>query len=71
MTKINKPEQVFDVRLFDRHINAGVTTRKDYEAYLKTLSDVADNLETVSKDAVFGTDQEDAVDGDPTDADNQ
>lgn len=41
------PERVYDVRVVDRYIAAGVLTREEYEKYLASLPDVsADAVET-------------------------
>jgi hypothetical protein len=37
-----KNPRLFDVRTIDRTIRKGLTTRKDYEKYLKSLPDVAE-----------------------------
>ncbi len=37
-----KGVRLFDVRTIERNIRKGLTTRKDYEKYLKTLPDVTD-----------------------------
>jgi hypothetical protein len=58
MTTISKPEQIYDVRLVDRHINSGKISRKDYEAYLRLLNDMADNVEIVPKDSLFDRSRE-------------
>jgi hypothetical protein len=36
---------LFDKRLVEKNIRRGLVTRKQYNAHLKTLSDVGDNLE--------------------------
>jgi hypothetical protein len=37
------PEEVlFDVRLVERHIRAGLVTRKEYEEHLKKLEDMTE-----------------------------
>ncbi len=58
MTKISKPDQVFDVRLVHRHINAGVTTKKDYDQFVKGLPDAADNVDYVTKEMVFDLEED-------------
>ena len=35
-----KAQRLFDVRTLERNIKRGLTTRKDYEKYLKSLEDV-------------------------------
>ena len=37
-----KSPRLFDNRTIERNIRKGLTTRKDYEKYLKSLPDVAD-----------------------------
>ena len=34
-----KAQRLFDVRTLERNIKRGLTTRKDYEKYLKSLDD--------------------------------
>jgi hypothetical protein len=34
--------RLFDVRTIDRNIRKGLTTRKDYDKYLKSLPDIAE-----------------------------
>ncbi len=46
---MSRDEEVKDVRLFDvrtveRNIKRGLITRKEYERFLKSLSDVADKV---------------------------
>lgn len=46
---MSRDEEVKDVRLFDvrtveRNIKRGLITRKEYERYLKSLSDAAENV---------------------------
>jgi hypothetical protein len=53
MTTISKPEQIFDVRLIERHVNKGKISRKDFEQYLKQLPDASDNVEVISRDVLF------------------
>ena len=36
--------KMYDVRTLERNIRKGIITRKDYEKYLKTLVDKADNV---------------------------
>jgi hypothetical protein len=42
-----KAPRLFDVRTIERNIRKGLTTRKDYEKYLKTLPDAAEKAATV------------------------
>jgi hypothetical protein len=37
---------LFDRRIVERNIKRGLTTRKDYEKYLKSLPDVAGNIKS-------------------------
>lgn len=42
------PEEIlFDSRLVERHIRQGLTTRKDYDAWLAKKPDVSDRAEAV------------------------
>ena len=40
-------ELLFDIRLVERHIEKGMTTREDYERYLESLGDSNELGETV------------------------
>ena len=40
-------ELLFDIRLVERHIEKGLTTREDYERYLESLGDSNELGETV------------------------
>ena len=37
-------QKIYDVRTLERNIRKGLITRKDYDKYLKTLPDRADNV---------------------------
>jgi hypothetical protein len=37
---------LFDRRIVERNIKRGLTTRKDYNMYLKSLADVAGNIKS-------------------------
>jgi len=54
--------RLFDRRIVERNIKRGLTTRKDYEKYLKSLPDVAANVkspdETPDANAVSADDHE-------------
>lgn len=39
-----KAQRLFDVRTLERNIKRGLTTRKDYEKYLKSLDDATANV---------------------------
>jgi hypothetical protein len=39
-----KIQRLFDVRTLERNIKKGLTTRKDYEKYLKGLADSAEKV---------------------------
>jgi hypothetical protein len=41
--------KLFDRRIVERHIKRGLITRKDYDKYLKSLSDAADKLRPVEE----------------------
>jgi hypothetical protein len=59
-----KNVRLFDVRTVERNIKKGVTTRKDYEKYLKSLQDVSDRVAPPESKI------EDADDGDDDDLDD-
>ncbi|RME27085.1 MAG: hypothetical protein D6798_05375 [Deltaproteobacteria bacterium] len=44
---MDKPEHLFDIRVVERNIAAGVITREDYEAWLEGLEDCADRAEEI------------------------
>ncbi len=44
---------VYDVRLLERHIASGRITRKDVDAYLRSLPDVTEKMEIVPLQAIF------------------
>jgi hypothetical protein len=67
MTTISKPNQVFDIRLVARHINAGLTTKKDHDQFMKQLPDAADNFEHIPKELMFDMPEQDADDDDSLD----
>jgi len=46
------PEVLFDVRLVERHIRQGLTTREDYEKYVAQLSDDASEADVLDLDAL-------------------
>ncbi len=58
MIEQEKNEFIYDVRLVERHIAEGRITRKDYEAYLRTLESVEENSETISSRALFDLPEE-------------
>jgi hypothetical protein len=58
-----KNARLFDRRVVERNIKKGLTTRKDYEKYLKSLGDVAGNIASAEERA------EDAADVDDEDED--
>ena len=53
MNGLNKclDEMKFDTRLVNFNIENGIVTREEYEAYLKTLNDVADKSMLINLDA--------------------
>ena len=68
-----KNPRLFDVRTIDRNIRKGLTNRKDYEKYLKSLPDVAEKAappEAISAEADDDfddlEDDEDDLDDDTT-----
>ena len=40
----DKSTRLFDVRIIERNVRKGLTTRKDYDKYLKSLPDVSDKI---------------------------
>ena len=53
-TKRNIPEHVlFDTRLIQRHIEEGLITEADVEAYRQKAADVEENKDVVSMEAIF------------------
>ena len=51
---MSREEEVKEVRLFDartveRNIKRGLITRKEYERFLKSLPDMADNVATTEE----------------------
>ena len=55
-----KNPRLFDSRTVERNIRKGLTTRKDYEKYLKSLPDVAEKA--APADAPLSSAAEDAFD---------
>lgn len=53
MPRNDRPEQMFDIRLVERHIAQGITNRKDYEQYLRQLQDMKENAEVMPKNLFF------------------
>lgn len=53
MSTISKPEQIFDIRLTERHLASGKIKKADLDQYIKQLPDVAENSEIVSKEILF------------------
>ena len=39
------PEQLFDLRIVERHIQEGKVTQADYDAFLASIEDSAGNVE--------------------------
>ncbi|HPQ69598.1 MAG TPA: hypothetical protein PKW95_10760 [bacterium] len=58
MIEQEKSEFIYDVRLVERHIAEGKITKKDYEAYLRSLDSVEENSETISSRALFDLPEE-------------
>ena len=53
-TKRNVPEHVlFDTRLIQRHIEEGLITEADVEAYRQKAADAEENKDVVSMEAIF------------------
>jgi hypothetical protein len=60
---MSREEDVKDVRLFDlrtieRNIKRGLITRKEYERFLKSLPDAADNIAPSEAEATPAAPQE-------------
>ncbi len=53
MPIIKTEDQIFDVRLAERHIDKGRTTKKEYQKYLKELENVEENAEFITADLIF------------------
>ncbi len=50
------PEEVlFDVRLVDRHIQKGKTNRKDFQKWLKSQEDLAEQAHVVDYEQLTAT----------------
>lgn len=58
MIEQEKNEFIYDVRLVERHIAEGKITKKDYEAYLRSLESVEENSETISSRVLFDLPEE-------------
>ena len=66
-----KSPRLFDVRTIDRTIRKGLTTRKDYDKYLKSLPDVADKAAPSDPSAAdIEDDLDDDMDDDIDDEDD-
>lgn len=49
------PEEIlFDVRLVERHIRQGLTTRAEYEAFQKKLADAEEHRDVIDMDVLAG-----------------
>ena len=47
------PEEIlFDVRLVERHIRQGLTTRADYDAYMQKLQDAEEQRDVIDMDVL-------------------
>jgi hypothetical protein len=64
-----KAAKLFDVRTIERNIRKGLTTRKDYEKYLKSLPDAAEKAATV--DSLAAADENDDLLEDDEDLDDE
>jgi hypothetical protein len=64
-----KTPRLFDVRTIERNIRKGLTTRKDYEKYLKSLPDAAEKAAPLETSADEGLDDIDDDDLDDIDDD--
>jgi len=52
-----KIQRLFDVRTLERNIKKGLTTRKDYEKYLKGLADSAEKVAVNEEPSVDDDDE--------------
>jgi hypothetical protein len=53
---MSTPEEVlYDVRLIDRHIQKGKTTRKDVQKWLKTQEDLSEQAHIVDYESLTAT----------------
>jgi hypothetical protein len=57
-----KNVRLFDRRVVERNIKKGLTTRKDYEKHLKSLSDVGGNIASPEERIEDGPDDDDIID---------
>ena len=46
-------EHLYDVRLIKRHLASGKLSKKDVDAYLRSLPDEAANSEVIPREALF------------------
>lgn len=53
MVKLSE-EILFDVRLVERHIRSGLTTRADYDAFQKKLPDAEEHRHVIDMDELNG-----------------
>jgi hypothetical protein len=60
----NTPDFLYDVRLMERHITAGKITRKDAEAFLRTLPDVEEKVQVIPLEAIFDLPENDTEEDD-------
>jgi DNA primase large subunit len=71
---MSRDEEVKNVRLFDRrvverNIKKGLTTRKDYEKYLKSLDDKTTNIASPEERIEDEPDDDDLLDDEDDDDD--
>jgi hypothetical protein len=66
-----KNPRLFDVRTIDRNIRKGMTTRKDYDKYLKSLPDVAEKAAPPEALSVDADDDFDDLEDDEDELDNE
>jgi len=62
MATITKQEQIFDVRLIERHLHTGKISKKDLEGYLKALPDKSDNVDIIPREALFDIEETESED---------
>ena len=69
MTK-NKEDLDYDVRIVDRNIREGVVSKKDYDKYIKGLSDVEEKGEPLIFEDELAEEQEELEQGQETAEEN-
>ena len=57
-------DKIFDSRVVERNIKAGVISREDYEKYLSSLEDCADLADETETQMVFKVEGDDEAEAD-------